>query len=101
MTHAGNGHDGLRAARHLAPTLILLDLHLPDMGGMQILRQLKDDPSSAAVPVAILSADANPTQIARLLSAGADRYLTKPVDLPELFALLNEHANDGPSGKAP
>ena len=92
LTHASNGRDGLRLAVQVTPTLILLDLHLPDIDGAQVLQQLKDNPASSAVPVAILSADANPDQVARLLAIGADCYLTKPVDLPKLFTLLDDHA---------
>ena len=92
LTHAGNGMDGLGMAIEIAPTLILLDLHLPDIDGAEVLRRLKSDPASAAIPVVILSADASPTLAARMRAAGADRYLTKPVDLAELFAFLDAHA---------
>ena len=101
LTHASNGSDGLQMALQLTPTLILLDLHLPDIDGAQVLQQLKNNPATAAIPVAILSADANHGQVARLLAAGADRYLTKPVDLPKLFAFLDDHPKANPSEQRP
>jgi CheY-like chemotaxis protein len=69
--------------------LILLDLHLPDMGGADVLQRLRDDPQTASIPVAIISADATPGQVQRLLNAGAAAYLTKPIDVRELLAVLD------------
>ena len=88
---AMQGRLGLAVAREHQPDAILLDLHLPDMSGDQVLRQLRDDPATAAIPVVILSADATPGQVERLLAAGANAYLTKPLDVRELLDVLSEH----------
>jgi signal transduction histidine kinase/ActR/RegA family two-component response regulator len=87
---AMQGGLGLELARQHRPALILLDLHLPDMGGDQVLHQLRDDPATAAIPVIMVSADATPGQIQRLLAAGAIDYLTKPLDVRKLLRLLAE-----------
>jgi PAS domain S-box-containing protein len=88
---ASEGFGGLELARKLQPDLILLDLHLPDIMGDQVLARLKADPTTRSIPVAILSADVTPHQIQALLSAGAVDYLTKPLDLLQLFHLLQIH----------
>jgi CheY-like chemotaxis protein len=71
------------------PDVILLDLHLPDLQGDQVLNELKADPATAAIPVIVLSADASRGVIHRLLAAGAFAYLTKPIELAELGELLD------------
>jgi CheY-like chemotaxis protein len=55
-----------------------------------VLQSLRDDPLTAGIPVAIVSADAMPRQIQRLLSAGATAYLTKPIDVKELLLLIDD-----------
>lgn len=70
--------------------LVLLDLHLPDLGGEEVLQRLRDDPATASIPVVIVSADATPGQIRRLLTAGAAAYLTKPIDVRDLLRILDE-----------
>ena len=84
------GRIGVALAHEHHPALILLDLHLPDISGDQVLRQLRDDPTTTATPIVIVSADATERQIQRLLSEGADAYLTKPLDLQRLLAALDE-----------
>jgi CheY-like chemotaxis protein len=79
------GKLGIDLARRHLPDLILLDLHLPDLHGREVLRQLKRDPATAAIPVVVLSADATVAQIRRLREDGAIEYLTKPIDLDLLF----------------
>ncbi len=86
---AMQGRLGLELAREHHPVLILLDLHLPDIGGDQVLQELRDDPATTSIPVVILSADATPGQVARLLSAGASAYLTKPFDVRELLSIID------------
>ena len=93
---AMQGRLGLELAREHRPLLILLDLHLPDMGGDEVLRRLRDDPATAATPVVMVSADATSGQIQRLLAAGAAAYLTKPLDVRELLRLLDEVLTDVP-----
>jgi signal transduction histidine kinase/CheY-like chemotaxis protein len=80
---------GLELAAEHHPDLVLLDLHLPDMPGEEVLRRLRATPKTADVPVVILSADARPSQIEHLLTQGARAFLTKPLDVKELLALLD------------
>jgi signal transduction histidine kinase/ActR/RegA family two-component response regulator len=87
---AMQGSLGMELAREHSPALVLLDLHLPDMGGDQVLQRLRDDPATASIPVVIVSADATPGQVQRLLTAGATAYLTKPIQVRELLAVLDD-----------
>ncbi|MCA1702402.1 MAG: response regulator, partial [Actinobacteria bacterium] len=81
---------GLELARDHAPDVILLDLHLPDMSGEEALRELRHDPLTRGIPVVVVSADATPGQIERLLDDGADAYLTKPLDVAQFHSVLDE-----------
>jgi CheY-like chemotaxis protein len=80
---------GLNLAGEHHPDLILLDLDLPDMPGQEVLRRLRADPDTAHVPIVILSANARPVLIDQLLEEGARAFLTKPLDIKELLALLD------------
>jgi signal transduction histidine kinase/CheY-like chemotaxis protein len=86
---AMQGRLGLDLARDHRPGLILLDLHLPDLPGEQVLQQLRAEADLRDTPVVVLSADATPGQIKRLLSSGARAYLTKPIDIHQLLALMD------------
>jgi CheY-like chemotaxis protein len=90
LVGAAHGQAGLDLVRADPPDLILLDLHLPDMHGEEVLRRLWEDARTRAIPVAVLSADATPTQTSRLLAAGATAYLTKPIDVSQVLQLLDE-----------
>lgn len=87
---AVQGRLGLELARKHLPKVILMDLNLPDMTGLQVLQQLQSDPALCEIPVLVISADATPHQIERLLAAGARAYLTKPLDVPQFLEVLNE-----------
>jgi CheY-like chemotaxis protein len=84
------GQLGLDLARDHRPHLILLDLHLPDLGGEQVLAQLRGNPATRDIPVVILSADATAGQSERLLAAGAQAYLTKPIGVRKLLELVDQ-----------
>jgi signal transduction histidine kinase/ActR/RegA family two-component response regulator len=86
---AMQGRLGLALAQEHRPDLILLDVHLSDLTGAQVLHQLQADPATRAIPVVVLSADATAGQIERLLAAGARAYLTKPLDLHKFLELLD------------
>ncbi|TMK96704.1 MAG: response regulator [Actinobacteria bacterium] len=90
LLSAMQGRLGLDLARQHLPDLILLDLHLPDLPGEVFLRHLQEDPRIRAIPVVVLSADATPGQMQRLLAAGARAYLTKPLDMRSFFQLVDE-----------
>jgi CheY-like chemotaxis protein/anti-sigma regulatory factor (Ser/Thr protein kinase) len=89
LVAAAQGRLGLELAREHRPALVLLDLHLPDIGGDTVLGQLRADPSTAQIPVIMVSADATAGQAQRLLAAGATAFLTKPVDVNELMRCLD------------
>ncbi|MET0336039.1 MAG: CHASE domain-containing protein [Rhizobacter sp.] len=88
------GLDGLAAIRTQRPDLILLDMHLPDIDGLELLRHLKADPATAEVPVVVVSADALASQIDIAMQAGATHYLTKPVSVAELLAVVDSVLED-------
>jgi CheY-like chemotaxis protein len=86
---AMQGGIGLELARQQHPDLILLDANLPDLAGIDVLRRLKADDATNAIPVVVLSADATPGQIERLRMAGASDYLTKPLDVRLFLRMLD------------
>lgn len=90
LLNAMQGQIGLDLAREHQPSLILLDLHLPDIQGEEVLRRLRAEPLTRNIPVIVISADATHTQIRRLLEAGADKYLTKPLDVREFLTVVQE-----------
>jgi CheY-like chemotaxis protein len=65
-------------------------MHLPDISGLELLRYFKTDPDIASIPVVVVSADALGPQIDAASAAGASRYLTKPVDVTELLAVIDD-----------
>jgi CheY-like chemotaxis protein len=77
------GGLGLELAAEHAPDLVLLDLNLPDMPGRDVLSRLRSDPRTARIPVVIISADATSRTVEALAAAGADAFLTKPLDVRE------------------
>ena len=85
---AALGRLGLELARERRVDLILLDVHLPDLMGDEVLRRLREDPRTAAIPIVVLSADATGSRIRGLLDLGAVDYLTKPLDLDRLLEVL-------------
>ena len=96
-----SGRGGIDSAAGDVPDIILLDLHLPDMHGDQVLSELKAEPATAAIPVIVLSADASRGVIHRLLASGALAYLTKPIELAELGTLLDTFAAAKAQGQQP
>jgi CheY-like chemotaxis protein len=80
----------LDLARQHHPDLILLDVHLPDMNGGEVIRRLRAHQATAAIPVVILSADATRRQTDDLLAAGAGAYLTKPIRVRELLQTIDD-----------
>jgi signal transduction histidine kinase/CheY-like chemotaxis protein len=86
---AMQGRLGLEFARQHRPALILLDLNLADMSGEDVLRLLRDDPATSQIPVVIVSADAMPRQVQRLLAQGATAYITKPIDVRQLLEVVD------------
>ncbi|URI09318.1 CHASE domain-containing protein [Aquincola tertiaricarbonis] len=87
---SSTGLDGLAAIRVERPSLVLLDMHLPDIDGLELLRHLKADDSTADIPVVVVSADATSARIREAMAAGAAQYLTKPVNVGEILAVLDE-----------
>jgi PAS domain S-box-containing protein len=100
LVSATDGKTGLALARECRPCLVFLDLHLPDISGRDVLEALRADPRTADVPVVILSADASPGQIQRLLDSGAHSYLTKPIVVRELLDTLDTILEPGGVSRA-
>jgi signal transduction histidine kinase/ActR/RegA family two-component response regulator len=89
LLSAKDAPRGLEIARTARPDVILMDINLPGMSGLQALRILADDPLTAAIPVVALSANAVPRDIQRGLDAGFFRYLTKPIKVNEFMDTLD------------
>lgn len=84
-----NGADFFKEIAEKLPDLILLDIMLPDMDGMEILKRLKDSAETSSVPVILLTAKGNRMDKVKGLDSGADDYITKPFDILELVSRIN------------
>ena len=88
---AMQGQEGLELIEAQQPDLVLLDLHLPILGGEAVLERLRADEKMRSLPVVVVSADATPKHIERLLDKGANDYLTKPLDVQELIDYVQKY----------
>ncbi|MBF8299786.1 MAG: sensor hybrid histidine kinase [Acidobacteria bacterium] len=88
LMSARNGTLGIQIARTAQPEVILMDINLPGLSGLEALTILRDDPATAHIPIVALSANAMPRDIKKGLDAGFFRYLTKPIKVNELMDTL-------------
>jgi len=89
LLSAMDGSMGVQLARAHQPDVILMDINLPGISGIEALRILRDDPATAGIPVVALSANAMPRDVEKGLEAGFFRYLTKPIQLNQLMEALD------------
>jgi CheY-like chemotaxis protein len=85
---AGDGRQGMAAARAEAPDLVLMDMSLPVLDGWEATRQLKADPQTRHIPVIALTAHAMAGDREKALAAGCDEYDTKPVEFARLYGKI-------------
>lgn len=91
-----HGNKALDLALNEHPDLILLDLNLPDIHGSEVIKYLQSNDQTKNIPIVIISADAMPHQLEKLLNSGARKYLTKPLDVNEFLKIIDEfiHKSD-------
>ncbi|MBK5206517.1 MAG: response regulator, partial [Polaromonas sp.] len=89
LLSATDGMQGITLARIHQPDVILMDINLPGISGIQALKILREDPATKHIPVLALSANALPRDIEKGLEAGFFRYLTKPIKINEFMAALD------------
>ena len=86
---ATDGEEGLAKTRDETPDVVLCDIMMPRLDGIELVTRLRDDPRTAHLPVVLLSAKAQKVEVERGLAAGADDYVTKPFDPLELLDRVN------------
>lgn len=84
------GEEGIRLAREHQPALVLLDIHLPGIDGIETFRRLRADPATAAIPVIAVTASAMPDDQAHIEEVGFDRYLSKPINIKVFLEAVKE-----------
>jgi CheY-like chemotaxis protein len=94
---ARDGEEGLRAAAQMKPDLILCDVDLPKLDGYEVVRRLKSDPDCRSIPAVAVTALAMVGDRDRVLLAGFDGYLPKPIDPEALVQQINGFVNFGAS----
>jgi CheY-like chemotaxis protein len=88
LANALNGREAIQKTLELKPDLILMDIQMPEMDGLQAIRRIRQEASPASVPIIALTALAMPGDRERCLEAGANGYLVKPVHFKELLELM-------------
>ena len=96
MLEASDGISGVNKAQSERPDLILMDINLPDIDGIEATRRLKADPEMAHVPIIALTANAFPSDRQRCLDAGMDHHLRKPIRRAALEDALRRAAPPAP-----
>jgi CheY-like chemotaxis protein len=86
---AVDGRNGIALARASQPEVILMDINLPDISGVEAMKILREDPATAHIPVVAISANAMPHDIKKGLAAGFFRYIVKPINVGEFMDTLD------------
>jgi signal transduction histidine kinase/ActR/RegA family two-component response regulator len=106
LLSASDGNVGLEYARAYVPELILMDINLPGMSGIEAMKALRADPTTAHIPIIALSANAVPRDIEKAIEAGFSGYVTKPINVARFMTVLDDalasaHAARATAGVAP
>lgn len=94
ILEAIDGESGLEAIRQTQPPLVLLDITLPGMDGLEVIQHLKEDETLKTIPVIALTASAMQGDRERFLEAGCDDYLSKPIQVQELLTMVEKYFPD-------
>ena len=92
---AVNGLDGVRLAEEQRPDLVLMDIQLPDIDGMEALGRIRADRSLDAVPVLAVSASVMPDDQQKIISSGFDAFITKPINLKQFVETVQRFLQSG------
>ena len=92
---ARSGEQAVELALAHRPALVLMDVHLPGIDGVEALSRLRGDERTAAIPILALTAQAMEGDRERFLEAGFDGYLSKPVDITELLRVVGDYCGSG------
>lgn len=92
---ANSGRTALESAADREPDLIVLDMNMPDMDGLSVLRKLREDAHTEQIPVVVLTAGFELDAAELVLEAGAQAYRNKPLGMDELRAIIQEYAATG------
>jgi two-component system cell cycle response regulator DivK len=82
---AETGEEGVRLAKERKPDLVLMDIQLPGINGIEAFRQIRADPKTARIPVVALTASVTPTDRSQITAAGFDAFVGKPISLKEFL----------------
>lgn len=96
LLEAESGEDGVRLAREHHPALILMDIQLPGINGIEALQQLRAAPETSGIPVIAVTASAMTTDRAKIMAAGFDGYQSKPISVRPFLAAVRETLDRGP-----
>jgi two-component system cell cycle response regulator DivK len=92
---AVTGEDGVRLAKEKLPDLVLMDIQLPGISGIDALKALRSDAQTENIPVAALTASVTPTDRSQISAAGFDAFLSKPIDLKEFLEIVKRLTEGG------
>jgi len=92
---AVTGGDGVRLASERRPDLVLMDIQLPDMNGIEALRRIREDPALDAVAVIAVSASVMPDDQQKIVASGFDAFVTKPINLKVFLDTVQRHLDTG------
>jgi two-component system cell cycle response regulator DivK len=95
LIEANDGESGVEIAQKELPSLILMDVQLPRMSGLDATRMLKSDPRTSAIPIIVITSFALSGDREKAAAAGADSYLAKPYSPRELLALVRQYLPEG------
>ena len=90
------GEEGVRLAQENKPDLVLMDIQLPGIDGIEAFRQLRSDPLTARIPIAAFTASVTPSDRRKVIEAGFDAFLSKPIDLKQFVATIRALVDAGP-----
>jgi len=97
VLEAVTGEDGVRIGKEKQPDLVLMDIQLPGINGIEALRQLRADPALAKTPIVAFTASVTPTDRSQIQAAGFDGFLSKPINLKEFLATIAGLLERGPA----